>query len=73
MIMTKAQLGKRLKGWRLVRGASLEDLSAQTGIPVSTLEIYERGTREPGGLRVIALMAALGLAPADLTGTEDQR
>lgn len=66
MIMTKMELGQRLKGWRLVRGASLQDLSARTGIPTSSLEIYERGTREPGGLRVLALMDALRLTPADL-------
>lgn len=64
--MTKMELGQRLKGWRLVRGADLIELSGMTGIPVSTLEIYERGTREPGGLRMLALMEALKITPTDL-------
>lgn len=59
-------LGAKLRGWRNVRLVGLPELSKETGIPVSSLEIYERGGRVPGGLRMIRIMHALNIGPADL-------
>jgi transcriptional regulator with XRE-family HTH domain len=64
--ITTQELGAKLRGWRNVRLVGLPELSKETGIPVSSLEIYERGARAPGGLRMIILMNALGVGPADL-------
>jgi len=60
------ELGAKLRGWRNVRLVGLPELSKETGIPVSSLEIYERGGRVPGGLRMIIIMHALNIGPADL-------
>lgn len=63
------ELGAKLRGWRNVRLVGLPELSEETGIPVSSLEIYERGGRAPGGIRMILIMHALGVGPADLLRT----
>jgi transcriptional regulator with XRE-family HTH domain len=65
------ELGTRLKGWRNVRLVGLPELSKETGIPLSSLELYERGERVPGGLRMIILMHSLQLTPADLLHTDE--
>lgn len=70
-LITGLALGSRIKGWRLVRGVSLDDLSDQTGIPVTTLKIYERGRRTPGGLKMLLIMNTLQLTPADLLHVDD--
>lgn len=67
---TRRALGAKLKGYRLIRGADLKQLSEATGIPAASLELYERGTRVPGGDRMLALMLALGLRPGDLVETD---
>lgn len=64
--ITTQELGAKLRGWRNVRLVGLPELSKETGIPVSSLEIYERGVRAPGGLRMIVLMHHLGIGPDDL-------
>lgn len=65
------ELGTRLKGWRNVRLVGLPELSKETGIPVPCLELYERGKRVPGGMRMIVLMHSLQLTPADLLHNND--
>lgn len=70
-LITTQELGAKLRGWRNVRLVGLPELSKETGIPVSSLEIYERGGRVPSGLRMIALMHALNVGPADLLRTEE--
>lgn len=64
------ELGTKLKGWRNVRLVGLPELSKETGIPVSSLELYERGERVPRGMRMIMIMHALRLTPADLLHAE---
>ena len=66
------ELGAKLRGWRNVRLVGLPELSKETGIPVSSLEIYERGGRVPGGLRMIVIMHALNIGPADLVRTSER-
>jgi len=66
IMITKKDLGARLRGHRLAAGKSLEVLSAETEIPESSLLTYERGQRVPPGLRLLSLMVALEVAPADL-------
>ena len=66
MVGTK-RLGQTLRGWRLIRGMTVEELSRATNIPATTLNAYERGTRTPGGDRLLTLMVTLRLAVQDLT------
>lgn len=65
-MITSRTLGARLRGYRLVRGMTLDGLSLLTSIPVSALEVYEQGRRVPNGIRMIILMDALSLTPAEL-------
>lgn len=64
--VTETVVGVRLKGWRLIRGMSLDELSDCTKIPIGSLEIYERGRRMPGGMRMLVIMRELRLTPDDL-------
>jgi len=41
------QIGRRIKSVRHGYGWKLKDLSARTGIPISTLSAYECGKRVP--------------------------
>jgi hypothetical protein len=66
------ELGAKLRGWRNVRLVGIPELSKETGIPVPCLELYERGRRVPGGLRMIILMHALNIGPADLVQTSER-
>jgi transcriptional regulator with XRE-family HTH domain len=66
------ELGAKLRGWRNVRLIELPELSKATGIPESSLEIYERGGRVPGGLRMIVIMHVLNIGPADLVRTGER-
>jgi hypothetical protein len=63
-------LGRKIKGFRLIRGMELAEVSAMTGISPDTLKLYERGRRVPGGYRMLLIMDALKLVPADLLKTE---
>lgn len=68
--ITSRAIGQKIKGFRLIRGLDLAKVSAETGIPVEALALYERGTRVPGGVRMLLIMDALQITPADLLRTE---
>ena len=64
--LSNKDLGVRLRGFRFRRGWKLKDLSERTGIPESTLLMYERGQRTPPGNRMIRLMVVLDIEADDL-------
>lgn len=68
--VTARDIGKKIMGFRLIRGLDLEQLAAETQIPVESLKLYERGRRVPSGYRMLLIMDALQLVPADLLKTE---
>jgi len=59
-------VGARLKSWRLKRGLTLDELSAQTGISSSTISRLEAGKRAPNLELVVPLARALRLELDDL-------
>lgn len=64
--LDKKDLGIRLRGFRLARSLSLLELAKITGIPKSSLTLYERGQRTPPGHRMVMIMAALDIKPIEL-------
>lgn len=68
--VTGRTIGQKIKGFRLIRGFDLDKLAAETGISVDALKLYERGRRVPGGIRMLVIMDALQIVPADLLKTE---
>jgi transcriptional regulator with XRE-family HTH domain len=68
--VTGREIGQRIKGFRLIRGFDLDEMAAETGISIESLKLYERGRRVPGGYRMLLIMEALQLVPADLLKTE---
>jgi transcriptional regulator with XRE-family HTH domain len=61
-----ANVGPRLRALRQERGATLADLSASTGISVSTLSRLESGGRRPTLELLLPLARAYGVALDDL-------
>ncbi len=57
-------IGERLKSARADRGWTLEALSTQTGIPMSSLSEFENGHREPRLTHLEALAKAYGVTVA---------
>lgn len=70
ILLTKRELGARLRGYRQARGMELLELSGETGIPVAVLRTYERGQRVPPGLRLLTLVIVLKIQPEDLAAKE---
>jgi len=64
-------VGPRLRGLRQDRGATLAELSATTGISVSTLSRLESGGRRPTLELLLPLARAHGVALDDLVGSPD--
>jgi transcriptional regulator with XRE-family HTH domain len=63
-----AGVGARLKSLRLNRQTTLADLSASTGISVSTLSRLESGLRRPNLEQLLPLARAHGVPLDDLVG-----
>ena len=62
------EVGPRLRALRQQRGTTLADLSAATGISVSTLSRLESGQRRPNLELLLPLARAHGVALDDLVG-----
>jgi transcriptional regulator with XRE-family HTH domain len=62
------EVGPRLRALRQQRGTTLTDLSAATGISVSTLSRLESGQRRPNLELLLPLARAHGVALDDLVG-----
>lgn len=65
---TLAQVGSRLRGLRLNNKATLQELSDETGISVSTLSRLESGQRRPTLEQLLPLARAHGVPLDDLVG-----
>ena len=63
---TLAAVGPRLRALRLRRGITLTDLSAQTGVSVSTLSRLESGDRKPTLELLLPLARAYGVTLDEL-------
>jgi transcriptional regulator with XRE-family HTH domain len=63
-------LGPRLRALRQARGTTLTQLSATTGISVSTLSRLESGQREPTLKHLLPLATAHGVPLDELVGTQ---
>jgi transcriptional regulator with XRE-family HTH domain len=63
-----AAVGQRLKALRLRRQTTLAELSASTGISVSTLSRLESGQRRPNLEQLLPLARAHGVPLDDLVG-----
>lgn len=61
-------IGPRLRELRRRRGRTLAALSAETGIPVSTLSRLESGQRKPGLEQLLALAKAHRIPLEELVG-----
>lgn len=61
-------VGPRLRALRRQRGTTLTDLSAETGVSVSTLSRLESGTRRPTLELLLPLARAHGVALDELVG-----
>ena len=62
------EVGARLRGLRRQRGATLAEVSAGTGVSVSTLSRLESGTRRPTLELLLPLAKAYGVTLDDLVG-----
>lgn len=60
------QIAARIRSERVRKGMLLRDIADATGITKSALSNYERGVRSPRAEQLVAIAAALGVAPADL-------
>lgn len=60
------QAGGRIKQLRVERGLTLSDLSAKTGLPISTLSKIENGRTALGFDKLTKLAAGLGTEVSDL-------
>ncbi|MGB9034237.1 MAG: XRE family transcriptional regulator [Paeniglutamicibacter sp.] len=65
---TLAQVGSRLRSLRLNNKATLQELSDETGISVSTLSRLESGQRRPTLEQLLPLARAHGVPLDDLVG-----
>lgn len=65
------QVGPRLKRIRSIRGTSLSDLAASTGISTSTLSRLETGQRKPSLELLLPLAQAYGVPLDELVGAPE--
>jgi transcriptional regulator with XRE-family HTH domain len=67
------QVGNRIKKLRVERGLTLADLSAKTGLPISTLSKIENGRTALGFDKLTKLAAGLDTEVSDLLQSPDSR
>ena len=67
-----AQLGKKIKGARLRKNLTQQELSDLVGTSKSMISSYESGKNDPAQSTVIKLSDALGVSPEWLMGYEPQ-
>ena len=60
------EFGERLAGYRRLRRYTQVGLSGITGIPLSTLRMYEAGRTMPSALRLHYLVEELEITTGDL-------
>lgn len=66
-----AEVGPRVRSWRLALGLTTRGLAARAGMSKGTLTQIETGRHFPTPATLAALAAGLGCTPAELTGPPD--
>lgn len=61
-------LGDRIREARINAGMTQDDLAKKIGAAKNTVTCYEKGTREPDALKIIAIAKALGVTGDYLLG-----
>lgn len=64
-----ALLGRRLSELLEEQQMSQKDLAERTGLTPAAISRYVSGAREPRPITVASIARALGVEPADITGT----
>lgn len=68
-----APIGARLTALLRERGMSQKDLAEVTNLTPAAISRYVNGERVPRAITIAALAKALGVKPADITGTSDEQ
>ncbi|MFC0877131.1 helix-turn-helix domain-containing protein [Saccharicrinis sp. FJH2] len=64
--MKNLELSKRIKGLRIRKGLSQEELSEETGLSLRTIQRIENGETEPRGDSLKKIATSLGASPDEL-------
>jgi transcriptional regulator with XRE-family HTH domain len=62
--------GTQITRWRLIRGLTLRQLAALSGVDASAISAIERGQRQPRPSTLLKLSAALAVHPGELLRRE---
>lgn len=68
-----APIGARLTALLKERGMSQKELAEATNLTPAAVSRYVNGERVPRAITIAALAKALGVQPADITGTADEQ
>lgn len=68
---TRAEVGQRIRAWRLRRELSQADVARQAGITQASLSNYENGKRDLPLTTLLHLTRALNVSLGDLLETPD--
>lgn len=68
-----APIGARLTALLRERGMSQKELAEATNLTPAAVSRYVNGERVPRAITIAALAKALGVEPADITGTADEQ
>lgn len=68
-----ALIGARLAALLKERGMSQKELAEATNLTPAAISRYVNGERVPRAITIAALAKALGVKPADITGTTDEQ
>ncbi|WP_321974011.1 helix-turn-helix transcriptional regulator [Paratractidigestivibacter sp.] len=68
-----APIGARLTALLRERGMSQKELAEATNLTPAAVSRYINGERVPRAITIAALAKALGVKPADITGTADEQ
>ena len=68
-----APIGARLTALLRERGMSQKELAEATNLTPAAVSRYVNGERVPRAITIAALAKALGVKPADITGTADEQ
>ena len=66
-------IGARLAALLRERGMSQKELAEATNLTPAAVSRYVNGERVPRAITIAALAKALGVKPADITGTPDEQ
>jgi transcriptional regulator with XRE-family HTH domain len=68
-----AAFGESVRGIRKQRGVSQESLALMCGLDRTYISGIERGTRNPSLTNILKIAAALGVSPAEIFASAQER